>query len=83
MISIWTGTNGYLDDLPVIIKRFETEFLAFLALRYPEIPQTIAEKKALDDTLTGQLEAAVKECKAEFKPYEAGDKFDRVNWSEQ
>ena len=69
VISIWTGTNGYLDDLPVeAIKRFETEFLAFIALRHPEIPQTIAEKKALDDALIGQLEAAVKEFKAEFKP---------------
>ena len=36
VISIFTGTNGYLDDLPVgAVRRFEGEFLAFIATSRP------------------------------------------------
>ena len=50
IMLIWTGTNGYLDDLPVsAIRHFETEFLAFVYNRYPRIPATIVEKQAIDD----------------------------------
>jgi len=68
VMLIWIGTNGHLDDLPTaVIQRFEVEFLAFVYNRHAEIPAAIIEKKALDDALTGQLVAAVKEFKAEFK----------------
>ncbi|HEX2948901.1 MAG TPA: F0F1 ATP synthase subunit alpha [Armatimonadota bacterium] len=68
VLLIWAGTNGYFDDLPVTaIKRFETEYLAFLLNRHPDIPATIVEKKALDDALIEKMKAATEEFKAEFK----------------
>ncbi len=68
IVLIWTGTNGYLDDLPLLaIRRFEDEFLAFLHNRYPAILTTLAEKKTINDALQAQLDAATKEFKAGFK----------------
>ncbi|MHB9026594.1 MAG: F0F1 ATP synthase subunit alpha [Armatimonadota bacterium] len=68
VILIWTGTNGYLDDIPVAaIQRLLKELLTFVYNRHPEIPKTIIEKKALDDALIAQLTAAVKEFKEEYK----------------
>ena len=35
VVSIWTGTNGYLDDLEVSdVLRFEAEFIDYL--RHPD-----------------------------------------------
>ena len=68
IVLIWTATNGYLDDIPVSsIKRFEKEFQAFIKNRYPQVPVTIIEKKAISDELTQQITTAVKEFKSQFK----------------
>jgi F-type H+-transporting ATPase subunit alpha len=68
VMLIWSATNGFIDDLPVTaVRKFETEFLAFMHNRHPEIPTAIVEKKTLSDELTAQLQDAVKEFKAEFK----------------
>jgi F-type H+-transporting ATPase subunit alpha len=68
VLLLWIGTNGYLDDIPVsAIKRFEKEFQAFIMNRYPQIPVTVIEKKAIDNELTEQITNAVKEFKSQFK----------------
>ncbi|MEI6520736.1 MAG: F0F1 ATP synthase subunit alpha [bacterium] len=68
VLLLWIGTNGYLDDIPVsAIKRFEKEFQAFIKNRYPQVPITVIEKKAIDDELTQQITSAVKEFKSQFK----------------
>jgi F-type H+/Na+-transporting ATPase subunit alpha len=64
---IWVATNGYLDDLPVeSLRRFETEFYAFLRTKYPQIGQGVREKKELTDTIVGQLKKATEEFKGMF-----------------
>ena len=69
VMLIWSGGNGFLDDLPVgAIHRFAGEFLAFMRNRHPEIPAAILQKKALDDQLTDSLKVATTEFKSEFKP---------------
>src|SRR6187401_902666 len=43
---IFAGTNGYLDNIPVgAVRSFETELYTFIENRYPQLFQTIAEKK--------------------------------------
>ncbi|WP_018132965.1 F0F1 ATP synthase subunit alpha [Effusibacillus pohliae] len=67
VISIWAGTNGALDDIPVeSVQRFEREFLAFVDTHYPQIPKAIAETKDLSDETVNQLKEAVQKFKATF-----------------
>ena len=68
VMLIWTGSNGYLDALPVdSIRRFETEFLTFMHNRHGDIEKMITEQKTLDDQLIERLHAVTKEFLAEFK----------------
>ena len=67
VISLWAGTTGELDDVPVDdVPRFETEFFSFLERSNPAIPAAIKETRDLsDDSVTG-LKAAIKEFKRTF-----------------
>jgi len=64
---IFAGTNGYLDNIPIAaLRAFETELYTFIENRYPQLFQTIAEKKQLDDALKAVLTEAVKAFAVEF-----------------
>ncbi|MBM7797051.1 F0F1 ATP synthase subunit alpha [Pseudoglutamicibacter cumminsii] len=64
--SIWAGTNGYLDDVPVEdVNRFESEFLESLRHR-TSILTTIAETGKLEDSTVAELESAIGEFKRGF-----------------
>src|ERR1700756_5048800 len=54
VVSIWAGTTGQLDDVPVEdIRRFEAEFLDFLRRSYNGLLTSIRETKVLtDDNIT-------------------------------
>jgi F-type H+-transporting ATPase subunit alpha len=66
--SIWAGTTGNLDSVPVAdIRRFEAEFIDFLARERKEIMTTISETKVLDDETVAKLQAAIDEFKKMFK----------------
>jgi F-type H+-transporting ATPase subunit alpha len=67
VVSIWAGTTGKLDDLPVEdIRRFETEFLEFVQLQHPGIYAAIVTSGKLDEALVAVLEAAISEFKMQF-----------------
>ena len=67
VVSIWSGTSGKLDDIPIgDVRRFEAEFLQYLRHTHKEILTTIAENTWNDDVVT-QLEAVVEEFKRQFK----------------
>jgi F-type H+-transporting ATPase subunit alpha len=68
VVSIWAGSNGYLDDVPVEdVGRFETDFLDFLKRSHAGILQTIRESNALaEDTVTA-LKDAVEEFRKGFE----------------
>src|SRR6058998_1357781 len=56
VISIFAGTNGYLDDVPVNrIRQFEEELLAYVTREHPKVPRDIVAKGKLDDELTTDL----------------------------
>src|SRR5258706_1134692 len=49
IVSIWAGTTGQLDTIPVSeIRRFEAEFLQYLRSNRKEVLATIAESKRLE-----------------------------------
>jgi F-type H+-transporting ATPase subunit alpha len=67
--SIYSANNGYLDDLPVeAIRRFESEFIAFITDKYPEIFATISRDKTLSPETSGTLDKALAQFKEQFKP---------------
>ena len=68
VISIFAGTNGYLDDVPVLsVHRFEEELLLFVDNNYAELPHNIRTTKAISDDDMKKLHDAVKAFKAQFK----------------
>jgi len=68
VMIIYAGTKGFLDDLETpLIKRFETEFYAYMEKNHPDIEDRIRDIQALDDVLIGLLDRAVTEFKEHFK----------------
>ncbi|MBL7499714.1 F0F1 ATP synthase subunit alpha [Frankia sp. CNm7] len=67
VVSVWAGTTGRLDEVPVEdIRRFETEFLDFLGRSYPGIYEVISATGKLDDPTVADLETAISAFKAQF-----------------
>jgi F-type H+-transporting ATPase subunit alpha len=70
-VSIWAGTSGRLDDVPLEdVRRFEAEFLEFLRRTQPQILQTVAETKDLGDDTVSALSDAIDEFKQQFETSE-------------
>jgi F-type H+-transporting ATPase subunit alpha len=67
IVSIWAGTTGQLDDIPVSeVRRFESEFLQYLRSNRKELLAGIAESKDLSDDAIAGLTEAVKSFKQIF-----------------
>ncbi|MDT4892046.1 MAG: F-type H+/Na+-transporting ATPase subunit alpha [Pseudonocardiales bacterium] len=72
IVSIWAGTTGKMDDIAVEdIRRFEAELLDFVAHNSPELFDTLANAKALEDDMVSTMEKLVTEFKKQFQPSEA------------
>ncbi len=68
VVIIYTGTNGFLDELPVeSIRRFEQEFLEMMELKHPEILNKIADIKDIDAETDKRLHEITKEFVSSFK----------------
>jgi F-type H+-transporting ATPase subunit alpha len=67
VVSIWAGTNGKLDEVPVDdVLRFESELHDFLA-RKTKVLDTLRETNVLDDDTVAALENAITDFKLEFQ----------------
>ena len=67
VVSVWSGTTGQLDDVPVEdIRRFDAEFLAFIDRSKPAVFETIRSTTDLSDDTVTVLEAAIAEFKKQF-----------------
>ena len=67
VVSVWSGTSGKLDEVPVEdIRRFETEFLDYVARDHQGILDTIKNTKDLSDETVGLLERAIAAFKKGF-----------------
>jgi F-type H+/Na+-transporting ATPase subunit alpha len=66
--SIWSGTTGQLDDVPVEdIRRFEAEFLDYLRRSYGGLLTSIRETKVLTDDNITTLKEAIDRFKRTFE----------------
>ena len=66
--SIWAGTTGKMDSIPVPdIRRFETEFLDFIARERKQIFDVISTTRELTDDTVKALEEAITTFKTQFK----------------
>jgi F-type H+-transporting ATPase subunit alpha len=71
VLTVFAVTNGFLDDAAVEdTKRFESELLAFLESRHPEIGERIRAEGALPDDLAERLREAIRDFRAIFQPSE-------------
>jgi F-type H+-transporting ATPase subunit alpha len=67
--SIWAGTTGKMDSIPVPdIRRFEAEFLDFIARERKAINDAISSTRELSDDTVAALEEAIATFKTQFKP---------------
>ena len=68
IISIFIGTGGYLDGIPVAhVRRCEEEFLAMMERKHQDVLDIIVQKKDLDEETTAKLHAIAKEFIALFR----------------
>ncbi len=74
IVSIWAGTTGKMDDVEVgDIRRFEAELLDYVAHHSPELFDSLANAKALEDDTVASLEQLVEEFKAQFQATASGE----------
>jgi len=67
VVSIFAGTNGYLDPIPVEhVKRFERELLSVMDLKYADVLKEIADSKDLSAQTTERLNTILKDFSASF-----------------
>ena len=67
VVSVWSGTTGRLDEVPVEdIRRFETEMLDYLHREHGGLLSTIAETGDLSDDTVGSLDTALTAFKRGF-----------------
>ncbi|TDB96805.1 F0F1 ATP synthase subunit alpha [Micromonospora fluostatini] len=66
VVSVWAGTEGKLDDIPVgEVRRFESEFLQYLRHKHEGVLATLADHKWGDDVIAS-LDTAIGEFKQLF-----------------
>ena len=67
-VSIWAGTTGRMDSIPVAdVRRFEAELLEFITRNHKSILDVIAETRDLSDDTVSAMSSAVEEFKKQFK----------------
>jgi F-type H+/Na+-transporting ATPase subunit alpha len=67
VVSVWAGTGGYLDDVPVDeVGRFEDEFLDYLQRSHDGVYASIRETGELTDDTATVLKDAIEEFRRGF-----------------
>ena len=67
VVSIWSGTTGKLDEVPVEdVKRFDSEFLDYIGASHASVFDVIRETKVLGDDTVAELEKAIDAFKTQF-----------------
>jgi F-type H+-transporting ATPase subunit alpha len=68
VVSIWAGTTGMLDDVPVQdVGRFESELLDYIQREHPGIYDAIRETGDLSEDTATALKDAVEEFRRTFE----------------
>jgi F-type H+-transporting ATPase subunit alpha len=67
ILIIYAGNKGYLDDIKLeLLKKFETEFLAFIETKHTAIEHEIQKQKMLTEATEQRLKEAVELFKKDF-----------------
>ncbi|HEX5994119.1 MAG TPA: F0F1 ATP synthase subunit alpha [Jiangellales bacterium] len=67
VVSIWAGTTGQLDEVPIEdVRRFEAEFLDFIRREHQDVLDAIAESGKLSDESEATLKDAIGAFKGQF-----------------
>ena len=67
VISVWAGTTGQLDEVPVEdVRRFDSEFLEYIRRENPAVPDAIRTTGDLSDDTVSGLETAITAFKRTF-----------------
>ena len=68
VISVWAGTSGQLDDVPLEdVRRFDAEFLDFMQRDHASVVDTIRTTADLSDDSVTLLVSAITEFKKRFQ----------------
>jgi F-type H+/Na+-transporting ATPase subunit alpha len=68
VVSVWAGTGGYLDDVPIDdVARFEEEFLGELGRKHQGIYDSIKETGQLSDDTATALKDAIEQFRRGFE----------------
>lgn len=71
VLSIYAGTRGYLDDIPVNeVQKWEKEFLQFVHDRKSDLWDQLNEKRDIDDAVESGIKSAIEEFNGQYKPAE-------------
>lgn len=66
--ALYAGTRGFLDNIPVEqVGTYETQMLAFVERKYPEIFAELKEKQAIGDDLDAKMKKALEEFAEVFQ----------------
>ncbi|MCH7814759.1 MAG: F0F1 ATP synthase subunit alpha, partial [Planctomycetes bacterium] len=67
ILSIFAGTKGFLDDLPLNqVAAFEKRLLTAFADQHPEVGEELTKTGALSDELDQKIRKIIKDVKAQF-----------------
>ncbi|MCP4150323.1 MAG: F0F1 ATP synthase subunit alpha [bacterium] len=70
IIIIFSGTAGYLDEVPLdAIGKYEDKVLEYAQQNHPELLREIREEKKLSSELKGKLREMLDDFKEEFKSF--------------
>jgi F-type H+-transporting ATPase subunit alpha len=68
IVSVYAGTQGFLDDLPVTsVRDFETKLIAYMKASQKELLETIRSTGKLDDEGLAALKDAIAGFKSTYK----------------
>ena len=68
VVSIWAGTNGKMDEVPVAdIRRFEKELLEYLHRKEQGLMTSIKEGAKMSDDTIQAIDDAIAEFKKQFE----------------
>lgn len=67
VLSIYAGTNGYIDDVALEdVGRYEEGLFAFVEERYPNVLNDLRAKQAIDDAIDASIKEALEAYGKEF-----------------
>src|SRR4051794_34818922 len=69
VMSIYAGSEGYLDDVPVKeVSRWEREFLTFMRERKSAVRDRLVKERKLSDAVVAELKKALTDFKSQYRP---------------